>query len=49
MSSIRQRAAEGLRIGDQFTITRRFTAEDIVSFATLSRDYNPVHCDNDYV
>ena len=48
MSNIRQRAAEGLYIGDQFTITRRFTAEEIVSFASLSRDYNPVHCDSVY-
>ncbi|HBP5039391.1 TPA: MaoC family dehydratase [Pseudomonas aeruginosa] len=48
MTNIRQCAAEGLRIGDRFTITRRFTSEDIVSFARLSRDYNPVHCDSDY-
>lgn len=48
MSNIRQRATEGLYIGDQFTITRRFTAEEIVSFASLSRYYNPVHCDSVY-
>lgn len=48
MTNIRQRAAEGLRIGDRFTITRRFTSEEIASFARLSRDYNPVHCDSDY-
>ncbi len=49
IQSIRQRAAKGLRKGDRFTITRRFTAEDINAFATLSRDYNPVHCDGPYV
>ena len=48
MTNIRQRAAEGLRIGDQFTITRRFTADEILFFASISRDYNPVHCDSDY-
>lgn len=44
--SIRQRAAEGLSVGDRFTITRCFSSEDIASFATISRDYNPVHCDS---
>ena len=48
MTNIRQRAAEGLRVGDQFTITRRFTNEDIAAFARLSRDYNPVHFDSDF-
>ncbi|HPQ95269.1 MAG: MaoC family dehydratase [Thiothrix sp.] len=48
MSNIRQRAAEGLHTGDQFTITRCFTAEEITAFASLSRDYNPVHCDSVY-
>ena len=49
MKSFRQRAAEGLSVGDCFTITRSFTPEDIVAFATLSRDYHPVHCDHEYV
>lgn len=44
--SIRQRAAEGLSVGDRFTITRCFSSEDIAYFATISRDYNPVHCDS---
>lgn len=48
MTRHRQRAAEGLQQGDHFTITRRFTSAEIVAFAHLSRDYNPVHCDNDY-
>jgi len=47
-TSIRQRAAEGLSVGDRFTITRCFSLEDIASFATLSRDYNPVHCDSHF-
>jgi acyl dehydratase len=47
-TSIRQRAAEGLSVGDRFTVTRCFSSEDIASFATLSRDYNPVHCDSHF-
>ncbi|HEV8077555.1 MAG TPA: MaoC family dehydratase [Marinobacter sp.] len=46
--SIRQRAAAGLSVGDRFTITRCFSSEDIASFATISRDYNPVHCDSHF-
>lgn len=45
---IRQRAAEGLVVGDRFTTTRCFTPADIASFATLSRDYNPVHWDSHF-
>lgn len=48
MTNFRQRAAEGLHTGDRFTITRRITTEEITSFAKLSRDYNPVHCDSRY-
>jgi len=46
ITNIRQRAAEGLSVGDRFTITRCFSLEDIASFATISRDYNPIHCDS---
>jgi acyl dehydratase len=46
--STRQRAAEGLSVGDRFTVIRCFSSEDIASFATLSRDYNPVHCDSHF-
>lgn len=49
MTNIRQRAVDGLHVGDRFTITRCFTPEEIASFAGLSRDYNPVHCDDGYV
>jgi acyl dehydratase len=43
MSAIRQRAIEGLRPGDTFTLTRTFTGELTRTFGELSRDYNPVH------
>lgn len=45
MKSFRQRAAEGLQAGDRFTLSRCFSEADIQGFATLSRDYNPVHFD----
>jgi len=45
MSSLRYRAIEGVRIGDEFTITRTFTEEDVLQFGDVSRDYNPVHYD----
>ncbi|MBV7565746.1 MaoC family dehydratase [Pseudomonas sp. PDM27] len=48
MKSPRERAAEGLQVGDRFTIVRCFTEDDIRQFAQISRDYNPVHCDARY-
>ncbi|NDA55749.1 MAG: MaoC family dehydratase [Betaproteobacteria bacterium] len=49
MTTMRQRAAEGLQVGDRFTISRSFTADDIALFAQLSRDHNPVHGDDGYI
>jgi acyl dehydratase len=48
MKSPRARAAEGLQVGDRFTIARCFSEADIRQFARISRDYNPVHCDARY-
>ena len=48
MKSLRERAAEGLQVGDRFTIVRCFSHEDVRRFAQISRDYNPVHCDAHY-
>ena len=48
MKSLRERAAEGLEVGDRFTVVRCFTEDDICRFAQISRDYNPVHCDTRY-
>ncbi len=45
MMTPRERAARGLRAGEAFTVSRTLTAEDVVRFAALSRDYNPVHFD----
>ncbi|RJQ69977.1 MAG: MaoC family dehydratase [Desulfobacteraceae bacterium] len=45
MMSFRERAAAGLKIGDTFRTSRTFTDADVVRFADISRDYNPVHFD----
>lgn len=48
MKQLRQRAIDGLAVGDEFVVTRTFTSEEIRQFAHLSRDYNPVHLDVPY-
>jgi len=45
MKSLRQRAIDGLQVGDSFTLSRTFSEQDIQDFARISRDYNPVHVD----
>lgn len=45
MSHIRKKAIEGLEIGDTFSVSRTFTEQDVVQFADISRDYNPIHFD----
>ena len=45
MSQIRKRAIGGLKKGDVFTLSRTFDEQDVVNFADISRDYNPVHFD----
>jgi acyl dehydratase len=46
MVGFRERAAEGLQVGDSFRTSRVFTDDDVNRFAKISRDYNPVHFDN---
>jgi acyl dehydratase len=46
MSEIRNRTIQGLQVGVTFTISRRFTEEDMMSFADVTRDYNAVHFDS---
>lgn len=45
MSHIRNKAIEGLQVGDGFSVSRTFTKEEVLQFAEISRDYNPVHFD----
>jgi len=46
MSYIRQKAITGLKRGDSFAVSRRFTEKETMAFADISRDYNPVHFDD---
>ncbi len=46
MTSIRQRAIDGIKVGDEVSASRTFTEQDMVQFADVSRDYNPIHLDD---
>ena len=46
MSSWRKRAAEGVSPGDRFSFSRAFNLGEVTAFGELTRDYNPVHCDD---
>ena len=43
MSEIRNKAIQGLAVGDTFVVTRQFTETDMRTFADVTRDYNPIH------
>ncbi len=45
MSYIRKKAIGGLEIGETFSVSRTFSELDVIKFADISRDYNPVHYD----
>jgi len=46
MLDFRRKAVEGLKPGDTLSISRTFNEQDTIRFADISRDYNPVHCDD---
>lgn len=39
---------EELYIGQSYSLSKRFTTDDVEKFATLSMDTNPVHLDTEY-
>lgn len=43
MTYIRNKTIEGLKTGDCFSISRTFTEQDVIGFADMTLDYNPVH------
>ena len=43
MSEIRNKAIQGLAVGDTFVVTRQFTETDMRAFADVTHDYNPIH------
>ncbi len=48
MSYIRQKAIAGLKVGDSFTVSRTFTEQDMRGFADVSKDYNPIHFNDQF-
>ena len=45
INPMRQKAIDGLKVGDTITFSRTFTREETEQFGDLTRDYNPVHYD----
>ncbi len=45
MSQIRNQTIQGLTVGETFTVSRKFTEQDMITFAEITRDYNPIHFD----
>lgn len=46
MTRIRQKAIDGIKVGDEFSVSRTFTEHDMIQFANISRDYNPIHLED---
>jgi acyl dehydratase len=46
MSSLRKKAVEGFHAGDTISISRTFSQDDVIRFAEVTKDYNPVHFDD---
>lgn len=47
-TSLRKAAARGLEEGDTLSVTRTFSYQDTLDFGDLTRDYNPVHYDQQW-
>jgi len=45
MTEIRKKTIQGLKAGDTFTVQRTYTEADMLAFAGITKDYNPVHFD----
>jgi acyl dehydratase len=43
MSEIRKKTIQGITVGETFVISRQFTEADMLAFADVTRDYNPIH------
>ena len=46
---IRNRTIQGIKVGDTFVVTRKFVEDDMLAFADVTRDYNPIHFDERFV
>jgi len=45
MSEIRKQTIDGLKKGDTFCVTRRFSEQEVQQYADITRDFNPIHFD----
>ena len=45
MSQIRNQTIQEFTVGDTFRVSRKFTEQDMMAFADITRDYNPIHFD----
>lgn len=41
----RKKTIEGIKVGDTFSVSRKFSEKEMIQFAEITRDYNPVHFD----
>ncbi|CAB1057431.1 Acyl dehydratase [Olavius sp. associated proteobacterium Delta 1] len=48
MSKIRNKTIQGITVGETFVISRQFTEADMLAFASVTRDYNPIHFEKGY-
>jgi 3-hydroxybutyryl-CoA dehydratase len=48
MSRIRNQTIQEFTVGDTFTVSRKFTEQDMITFADITRDYNPIHFDDHF-
>ena len=39
---------DDIKVGDTASITKQFSSDDVLAFAGLSTDFNPVHVNDDY-
>jgi acyl dehydratase len=49
MSHIRKQTIAGLTIGSSFTVKRIFNESQVMAFADMTLDYNPIHFDDRFV
>jgi acyl dehydratase len=49
MSKIRNKIIQGITVGETFVVSRKFTEEDMLAFANVTRDYNPIHFEKRFV
>lgn len=45
---VHKRNIEDIKVGDNATLVRKVTSEDVFTMAELSGDFNPIHIDPEY-